>query len=532
MAAPAPASAPAPCAHCGGAGALRCAGCRGVHYCSRGCQKAAWPGHKERCKLILSTMYKGQQLTSERGFVREHWARHLPPGCDVEALLGPPGEPLDAAGAFERCQAAAMDGVLPGWSGMPEEQRGACVALCLESSAARRSRGEAARSRANLATDCIDRLCPAALDQLLSAGVRPGDVSVVYGGSLLQAAAATLLHPYAQSPAALPHALASLRVVLAHAQPGDWLVKGSVEEHLPLFTATGISNPAVSQAVLDAIVASPGGFPAHAVAASPSIVLHALHRSKPAFVLALLAAGADPNAPAPMRLYDDTTSMMRPLHSLVIGNLSDDPRDFGAKLRLLLDAGVDLEATIESGRTALVEAAVNKRPAAFDALLVAGAQASALRFNCGSDAARFNTVLHQLAGSNDAPLITRVLATRVLDVDVRAGPAPTWRRFTPLHTAAYLDAPRAVSALLAGGASLMATNADGMPALQVAIDRSCAQAARPLVEATPVTARARAARDAAYVLAVRARDAAARPGDVDATVKLAAARAIAALLAA
>ena len=99
MATPAPAAAASPtpsCAHCGGAGALRCAGCRGVHYCSRGCQKA-W---------------------SERSFVREYWAPHLPPGCDVEALLGPPGEPLDAAGAFERCQAAAMNGVIPGWSDM------------------------------------------------------------------------------------------------------------------------------------------------------------------------------------------------------------------------------------------------------------------------------------------------------------------------------------------------------------------------------------------------------------------------------
>ena len=96
MAAPVATAAAPPCAQCGGAGALRCAGCRGVHYCSRACQKAAWPGHKARCKDILSILYEGQQLTSERGFVREHWARRLPPSCDVEALLGPPGEPLDA----------------------------------------------------------------------------------------------------------------------------------------------------------------------------------------------------------------------------------------------------------------------------------------------------------------------------------------------------------------------------------------------------------------------------------------------------
>jgi hypothetical protein len=117
-------------------------------------------------------------------------------------------------------------------------------------------------------------------------------------------------------------------------------------------------------------------------------------------------------------------------------------------------------------------------------------------------------------------------------VDVCAGPAPSWRRFTPLHTAASYDAPRAVSALLAGGASLTATTADGTTALEVAIAVSSAQAARPLVEATPRAARARCAREAARAVAVRARNAAARPGDVDATAKLVAARAIAALLAA
>ena len=247
---------------------------------------------------------------------------------------------------------------------------------------------------------------------------------------------------------------------------------------------------------------------------------------------ALLAAGADPNIPTQMRSYTATTLMKRPLHALAVHNPSGDPRDFGAKLRLLLDAGADLEAASDSGWTALVEAALCERPAAFDALLAAGAQASALRVNFGADAAHFNTVLHQLAGSNDAPLITRVLATRALDVDVRAGPAPTWRRFTPLHMAACHDAPRAVSALLAGGASLTATNADGTTALQVAISLSSAQAARPLVEAMPRAARARHVREAAHVVAARARDAAARPVDVDATAKLTAAREIAALLAA
>ena len=50
--APAAAAAAPPCVHCGGPGALRCGGCRGVHYCSRGCQKAAWPAHKLQASYV------------------------------------------------------------------------------------------------------------------------------------------------------------------------------------------------------------------------------------------------------------------------------------------------------------------------------------------------------------------------------------------------------------------------------------------------------------------------------------------------
>ena len=536
MAAPAAAAAVTaapPCAHCGGAGALRCAGCRGVHYCSRACQKAAWPGHKALCKLMLSGMFGSQQLASERGFVREYWARYLPAGRDVEALLGAPDEPLDAAAAFARCQAAAMDKVIPGWS-MSESERGAFdVASSLAELTAARAWGEDVPSGADLAAWCIERLCAPELDELLSAGVKPGDVSVAAGSSLLQAALNMLVVPYPQSPAAQPHALATLRVLLAHAQPGDWLV-GDDQYSLPLYHAAFIFDPAFSTAVLDAIVASPGGFPAHAVAASPDVLNMALQRSTPAFVRALLAAGADATvqSPMPTGLNASTMIMTHPLHALAAENTNGDPRDFGAKLRLLLDAGAQLEATGESGWTALVVAAINERAAAFDALLAAGAQASALRVNIGADAAHFATVLHDLAMKNDASLIPRVLATRTLDVDVRTGPAEAWARFTPLHMAASHDAPRAISALLAGGASLTAPAADGLTALQLAISFGSAKAARPLVEATPRAERARLRRDAARAEAACARAAAARPGDAASAAALAAAREIAALLAA
>jgi hypothetical protein len=296
-------------------------------------------------------------------------------------------------------------------------------------------------------------------------------------------------------------------------------------EPLPLHEAAGIPDPVAAQAVLDVIVESPGGFPAHAVAASPGILHTALQMSTASFVAALLAAGADPTALH--AVSDSTKPPVRPLHALAIENPHGDARDFGDKLRLLLDAGVDLEATDSRSQTALLLAAYQGRLAAFDALLAVGARVSALRANIGPDAAGFMTVLHQLASSNNAALIARVLATGVLDVDVCAGPAN--ERLTPLHWAAMKDAPLAVSALRAGGASLTATHAGGVNALQLAIAHSSAKAARLLVAATPRAARAGYKREAAAVVAVHARDAAARPGDATLAAKLAAAREVAAL---
>ena len=158
-------------------------------------------------------------------------------------------------------------------------------------------------------------------------------------------------------------------------------------------------------------------------------------------------------------------------------------------------------------------------------------RASGLRTNVMPSEGRFRTVLYQLAADDNAALITRVLATGALDVDMRAGPANDCMRYTPLHMAANKDAPLAVSALLAGGASLTATDARGMNALQLAIAHSSAKAARPLVEATPRAARAQFKHTAARAAASRSNDAAARPGDAMLAAKLAAAREVAALLA-
>jgi hypothetical protein len=92
------------------------------------------------CKEEMSRLFGGKQLASERDFVLEFWAPRLPAVCDVDSLL-PPDEPLDAAAVFERCRAAAIDAMIPGYSRLPEGERDAV----LQEDARRLVAGRAAR---------------------------------------------------------------------------------------------------------------------------------------------------------------------------------------------------------------------------------------------------------------------------------------------------------------------------------------------------------------------------------------------------
>jgi len=83
--------------------------------------------------------------------------------------------------------------------------------------------------------------------------------------------------------------------------------------------------------------------------------------------------------------------------------------------------------------------------------------------------------------------------------------------------------------LLVGGASMTATDARGLNALQLAIGSSSAKAAAPLVEATPRATRPRYQREAALARTQAA--AAARSNNAAGVALLPAARAIVALLA-
>ena len=42
------------CGYCGKTGAKSlCLGCRGVSFCGKECQTAAWPGHKRACRRAM-----------------------------------------------------------------------------------------------------------------------------------------------------------------------------------------------------------------------------------------------------------------------------------------------------------------------------------------------------------------------------------------------------------------------------------------------------------------------------------------------
>ena len=465
------------CGHCGGPGKLRCTGCHVTIYCSRACQKSAWPSHKVPCR-------RRHAPAPPRDAALDFWRPHLPDSCDVDTLV-PLEMGMSEAALFERCQGACMETFFPGYAAAGTDAGARRVVAA--SLARMRTTRTSPRSLAWFAEFCVDRFCPVALEVVMDAGAWPGDQYKAASQCVLTSSIGVLrAHRYARSAAVLPHALGSIRLLLARARPGDWLV-GPDCESMPLYELASITDPAVSHAVLDLIAASPGGFPAHAVAASsPAALNMAAHSAPASLVRQLLRAGADANAAHMVHDAAGMSCTRLPLHMLVASNIKCGGVDFEEKLRLLLDAGADVEGANGLGWTPLVAAAMSEFPAAFDALLLAGAKTSALRKTMRLPTGT-QTLLHFLATVDQAVLLERVLATGALGVDARvdARTGPAGNKQTPLHAAAVMDSANAVRVLLAAGASLTAVDENGDDALLMAIRFSAARAARLLVDATP-----------------------------------------------
>lgn len=154
--------------------------------------------------------------------------------------------------------------------------------------------------------------------------------------------------------------------------------------------------------------------------------LHAAARDGAAAELArLLAAGADPSAP-------DDSSRFGPLHHAACGGHTEC-------IKLLLEAGANIEARTAGDGTQLYCAAHRSQAAAVAALIAAGAQVHAA---CGPQR---RTALHIAAADASADTLKVLL---LAGADPRARDACGWE---PIHYTAFSGHADAISVLLAGG---------------------------------------------------------------------------------
>ena len=174
------------------------------------------------------------------------------------------------------------------------------------------------------------------------------------------------------------------------------------------------------------------------VAASP---LHeAASRGDTTEIAALLAAGADPNAP-------EGQYGLTPLHMAAYESQT-------AAIEVLLEAGSDPNARDSRGITPLFASSFAGPLAAIKVLLAAGADPN-VRTGKGA------TPLHRLAYTGQTDAI-RTLLSAGADMNVQTG-----KGTTPLHAAVQGNAPRSFGILLDAGAAPTVKNREGATALDL-----------------------------------------------------------------
>ena len=171
-------------------------------------------------------------------------------------------------------------------------------------------------------------------------------------------------------------------------------------------------------------------------------------------VTACLEAGADPNPWPRMEYYTWPTLLhLASVHA----------RD-STVISALVRAGTDVDVRDRFGHTPLHEAAEFGTPAAVRALLNAGAdpRAKVRKLGPSFDSRGDRTPLH-LAASNPNPDVAALLLAAGAHVD-----APERRGYTPLHTAARNPNPELAKLLLEAGANVNARMFNGFTPLHLA----------------------------------------------------------------
>jgi ankyrin repeat protein len=433
-----------PCAHCGAPDAPNvCSGCRAAHYCSPQCQSANWRNHRPRCDYAIQRYQGIREDTRYEGI----------------------SEPLVKAAAAAPAASvipAALHALSPG-----ERAHIVCALIC--------------------ALD-VDRVTAA-----FRAGNKAGVRTTMRAGvgvdkeTLLHWAAQNLNRGRKLHRDLHERALAVWETVVAAAplsqligtddfsiadtsESGDATVLRAPTGMTPLSFVCGFCNRLMaSQAAgallrrgVDASSRNPGGtFP---------LMLAAVFQTA-AIVRQLLDAGA----PALARLPGTLDSL---LHVLA---RSECPAA-AAKVRLLVDAGADMEAVNAKGLTPLFTAVVFKYGSlrAFDALVAAGARTTSLLEIEHFPQLEISINMLHIAVLYGNSLAVRHLTTTLpqgvfsaLDVPVpttAASPGapalPGYRGATALHlaassTASPKDSLLVVESLLRASSHLHARDAEG-----------------------------------------------------------------------